>query len=167
MPVETQTWKDASKDMVSAAVRWMAEECARQNRKWNTLSDSDLIVAQGYERVEADAVARGIPVADVDVTHAELLDGMRVLARAKQADPVKAAADEAAEKKGVEDRAVADRKRAFDEEAKAEAKRVADAAATAKAEADAAKKAEADAAKKAADDKAAADKPAPPATKGS
>lgn len=161
MPEET--WANSSKDMIAAAVRWMVAECERQNRRWNTLSDNDLIVAQGYEMIEADAMARGIPVDAVDVTHGELLAAMQQFARDKKAAPAKAAAEEAAAKKAAEDKASAERKAAFDAEAKA----VADAA---KAEADATKKAADDkvaADKKAADDKAAADKASASDKKGS
>lgn len=89
MPEET--WEGSSKDMVATAVAWMADECARQGRKWNTMSDNDLIVSQGYERIEAEAMARGIPVDAVDVTHGELLDAMRVMVRGKRADAKKKA----------------------------------------------------------------------------
>lgn len=75
-----QTWDASSKDMINLAASWMLAECVRQGRKWNTLSDNDLIVAQGYDLVEADALKRGVPPDAVIVTHGELLDAMQKLA---------------------------------------------------------------------------------------
>lgn len=74
---------DDWKDMIEASARWMLDECRQQNRRWNTVTDGDLIVGQAYERLEADAVARGIPESDVMVTHGELLTAMQDMARAE------------------------------------------------------------------------------------
>jgi hypothetical protein len=75
-PPEPETWDKSSKDIVAGAVAWMYQACKDQGHKWNTLTASDPIVADGHRLVVADAARRAIPEADVDVTYTDLLAAM-------------------------------------------------------------------------------------------
>lgn len=70
------TWDSAGKEIVATAVDGMLAACMKQGRRWNTITASDLIVAQGLEAVDAAAVAQGIPVESVTVTSYDMVHAM-------------------------------------------------------------------------------------------
>lgn len=100
-PPEPQTWDKSSKDIVAAAVAWMYQACKDQGHKWNTLTARDPIVAHGYDMVEADAVARGIPADTITVTYTDLLTAMHAYGKEDTAKTAKVKAAEAAEAEKV------------------------------------------------------------------
>ena len=83
--VPAQTWDAGSKDIMGHVAAWVLVECVSQNRRWNSLTDSDPMIVRGMELVDMMATNRGIVAGTVAATPGELLKCVQDMAVATNA----------------------------------------------------------------------------------
>src|ERR1700733_4947861 len=84
-PVPAQTWAASSKDILGHVAGWVLVECVSQNRRWNSLTDSDPMIVRGMELVDMMATNRGIMLGTIAATPGELLKCVQDMATATNA----------------------------------------------------------------------------------